>query len=69
MTRTSRPASPAPAPALAVVTPLHRLGLAWGEAMVAPVMSLAWWTLCLWDYPLPKPRRARGAASPEPPPG
>ena len=66
MTSTSRPAPPAPAPALAGVTALHRLCLAWGEAMAAPAIYLAWSTLCLWDYPRPKLQQARGAASPEP---
>jgi hypothetical protein len=49
-----------------VVTALYRLGLAWGETMAAPAISLTWSTLCLWDYPRSKLQQARGAASPEP---
>jgi hypothetical protein len=66
MTHTSRPAPPAPAPALAGVIALHRLCLAWGEAMAAPAIYLAWSTLCLWDYPRPQTGPACSAASPEP---
>ena len=57
--RTGRPAPPTPAAAL------HRLTLAWAEAVAVPALSLAWSALRLWDYPRPEPRRACGAASPE----
>jgi hypothetical protein len=61
--RTGRPAPPAPA-SMPVV--LHRLTLAWAEAVAVPALSLAWSALRLWDYPRPAPRGACGAAPPEP---
>jgi hypothetical protein len=67
MTHTSRPAAPpTPAPAPAVATTLHRLGRAWGEALAASAISLAWSTLRLWDYPRPAPGQGGGAVPPEP---